>query len=76
MLQIIIVCIAVAIACFIAYKIGEKEGFDEGILMGEMRVLQKFGNYQNKVVEIVPPEKYDDLKVLTEYFYEEINTDN
>ena len=57
MLQIIIVCIAVAIVCFIAYKIGEKEGFDEGVLMGEKRDIQKFGKYQNKVVEIDPPEK-------------------
>ena len=69
---IIIIC-SVAV---LFYNIGVSHGRKQGKIVGKMIVTQKLKLFINKVLELVPPEKYADLHAQVEYLYDQISEDD
>ena len=68
MFYAIIIAITVAIGI-----IGFVSGINIGKRLGKYQVVSHLRLFINKVLELVPPEKYDDLKIQVEYLYSQIN---
>lgn len=69
----------VIIICSVAvlfYSIGISHGRKQGKIIGKIIVTQKLKLFINKVLELVPPEKYSDLNTQVEYLYSQINEDD
>ena len=69
----------VIIICSVAvlfYSIGISYGRKQGKIIGKIIITQKLKLLINKVLELVPPEKYSDLNTQVEYLYSQINEDD
>ena len=69
---IIIIC-SVAV---LFYSVGISRGRKQGKIIGKIIITQKLKLFINKVLELVPPEKYSDLNTQVEYLYSQINEDD
>ena len=56
-----------------AFLLGINEGRKQGELVGRMYCVKEVKLFFDKVLEMVPPNRYDDLSTQVEYFYERIH---
>ena len=64
--------IITVIAVIISFTVGFLNGRKYGNAEGKVFVTQKLRLFINKVLELVPPDKYADLNTQVEYLYEQI----
>lgn len=64
--------IITVIVAIIAFTVGFSNGRKYGNAEGKVFVTQKLRLFINKVLELVPPDKYADLNTQVKYLYEQI----
>lgn len=68
--------IITVIAVIISFTVGFTNGRKYGNAEGKAFVTQKLRLFINKVLELVPPDKYTDLNTQVEYLYEQITEED
>lgn len=70
---VVIICsVLIAAASFI---LGLRIGREQGKAVGKIKIVRELKLFIDKVLELVPPDKYSDLDMQVEYLYERINGD-